>query len=208
MLRKGLYFFILLFSLSPAFAADFAEDIEYAVLPNPVTTSNPNKVVVSEVFWYGCPHCFRLEPYMLKWKKTLPEGVELEILPSVLNRSWENHARAFYAFELMGIIEHMHPKLLNALHLQNRRLNSVESLAAFVAEQGFDDKKFIDYFNSFPVDSKLRKNKQKERKFGHRGVPAIIINGKYRTSASMAGSNARMLQVVDYLVQQELALQK
>ena len=198
-------FFLALFSLSSGHAADYSEGIEYDKLKHPVKTSNPDKVVVTEVFWYGCPHCFRLEPYMTKWKKTLPEGVELELVPSVINRSWQNHARAYYALQMMGVSEQMHSKIFNAIHLRNQRLDSAESLAEFVAKQGLDDKKFLVYFQSFPVDSKLRKNKQIERKYGHRGVPAIVINGKYLTSASRAGSNAQMLKVVDHLIMKELA---
>ncbi|MDJ0832600.1 MAG: thiol:disulfide interchange protein DsbA/DsbL [Gammaproteobacteria bacterium] len=206
MLRRTLFlFFLALFSLSAVYAEDFSEGIEYDKLKNPVTTSNPDKVVVTEVFWYGCPHCFRLEPYMVKWKETLPDGVELEIVPSVLNRNWANHARAYYALQMMGADEQMHARIFNAIHLRNQRLDTAESLADFVAKQGLDEKQFLDYFGSFPVDSKLRKNRQIERKYGHRGVPAIIVNGKYLTSASRAGSNAQMLKVVDYLIQQELA---
>ena len=203
MMRRAFYFiFLVMLSMTSVQAEDFSEGIEYDLLKNPVPTSNPDKVVVTEVFWYGCPHCFRLEPYMQEWKKTLPDGVELELLPSVLNRSWENHARAFYAFELMGIVEQIHAKVFNAIHLSKRRLDSVESIAAFVAEQGFDDKKFLEFYQSFPVDSAFRKNRQKERKYGHSGVPAIVINGKYLISASRTGSNARMMQVVDYLIGQ------
>ena len=206
MLRRTFSLFLLaLFTMSPVQAEDFSEGIEYDRLKSPVTTSNPDKVVVTEVFWYGCPHCFRLEPYMLQWKENLPEGVELEIVPSVLNRSWQNHARAYYALQLMGVEEQMHAKIFNAIHLRNQRLDSAETLMDFVAKQGLDEKKFLEYFRSFPVDSKLRKNMQIERKYGHRGVPAIIVNGKYLTSASRAGSNTQMLKVVDYLVQKELA---
>ncbi len=206
MLRRTFSLFLLaLFTLSPVHAEEFSEGIEYDILKSPVKTSNPDKVVVTEVFWYGCPHCFRLEPYMLQWKKTMPEGVELEIVPSVLNRSWQNHARAYYALQMMGVDEQMHAKIFNAIHLRNQRLDTAQTMADFVAKQGLDEKKFLEFFQSFPVDSKLRKNKQIERKYGHRGVPAIIVNGKYLTSASRAGSNAQMLKVVDYLVQQELA---
>ncbi len=206
MLRRTFSLFLLaLFTLSPVHAEEFSEGIEYDILKSPVKTSNPDKVVVTEVFWYGCPHCFRLEPYMLQWKETLPEGVELEIVPSVLNRSWQNHARAYYALQMMGVDEQMHAKIFNAIHLRNQRLDTAQTMADFVAKQGLDEKKFLEFFQSFPVDSKLRKNKQIERKYGHRGVPAIIVNGKYLTSASRAGSNAQMLKVVDYLVQQELA---
>jgi len=109
---------------------------------------------------------------------------------------------------MMGSTEKVHKKLFSAIHIQNKRLNSIDTLAAFIKAQGVDEKQFRDHYHSFPVDTMVRKSKQKERKYGHRGVPAVIINGKYRTSASQAGSNARMIEVIDYLVNKELAAKK
>lgn len=206
MIKRGLILllpFMLLFSTAQA--EQFTEGKEYVTLSKPVETSNPDKVVVTEMFWYGCPHCFRFEPYIDKWRETMPDGVEFEMLPSVLNPSWMEHARAFFALQKMGAIDKVHKKLLSAIHLQNKRLNSVDTLASFVSQQGVNEKEFRDHYHSFPVDTLVRKNRQKEKKYGHRGVPAVIINGKYRTSASMAGSNARWIEVIDYLVKKELA---
>jgi len=206
MFRKGfIIIFTLMFSTGLSWAADFAEGIEYAEIKQPVRTSHPDKVVVSEMFWYGCPHCFRFEPYINKWKKTMPEGVVLEQVPSVLNPSWMEHARAFFALQMMGEVDKVHMKLMNAMHLQNRSLNNVDALARFVADLGVDEDQFREHYHSFPVDTMIRKSRSKERKYGHRGVPAVVVNGKYLTSASMAGSNARVIQVIDYLVKKELA---
>ena len=197
----------LVFLLSPAQAA-FKDGVEYTTLDTPVETSNPDKVVVTEVFWYGCPHCFRFEPYLERWKSRMPEGVVFESVPSVLNPSWMEHARAFFALEAMGESDKVHKPLFEALHIKNQRLNSLNTLAAFVAAQGVDEKAFRDHYHSFPVDTKVRKVRQLERKYGHRGVPAVIINGKYRTSGSQAGSNSAMIEVIDYLVAKELAARK
>ncbi len=205
MIRKGIIaIFVLLFSIASAYAEQFNEGVEYEVLKTPVTTSNPDKVVVTEVFWYGCPHCFRFEPYLDEWKKSLPENVVLEQVPSVLNTSWKENARAFFALQMMGETEKTHKKIFEAIHLQRKRLNSEDTMAAFVKTLGVDEKQFRDNYHSFPVDTMVRKSLQKERKYGHNGVPAVIVNGKYRTSASQAGSNARAIQVVDYLVKKEL----
>ena len=209
MFRTGIIFiFALLVSSTTVFAKGFDEGIEYIKLQRPVATSNPDKVVVTEIFWYGCPHCFRLEPYVLKWKETLPAGVEVELVPSVLNASWMEHARAFFALQMMGDVDKVHSKLFTAIHLQNRRLNSVDTLAAFVREQGLDEQKFREYYHSFPVDTKIRKFRQNEGLYGHNGVPVIIVNGKYRASATNTGSNSRLIEVVDYLVKKELAEKK
>lgn len=205
MLRQQIFtILVLIVSFSSVFAEDFDEGIEFELLKSPVKTSHQDKVVVTEMFWYGCPHCFRLEPYMQKWKQTMPEGVAFEEVPSVLNPSWMEHARAYYALEMMGDVGKVHSQLFTAIHVQNKRLNSLETIAKFVAGLGVDEKQFREHFHSFPVDTRVRKSRNKERKYGHRGVPAIIVNGKYRTSATLAGSNARMVKVIDYLVEKEL----
>ena len=200
--------FFIVFILSPLQAKDFDEGIEYVKIDPPVKTSHPDKVVVTEMFWYGCPHCYRFEPYIEKWKQTMPEGVVFEQLPSVLNPSWMEHARTFFALEAMGATDKVHQKLFTAIHLQNKRLNSIDTIAAFVAEQGVDEKEFRNHYHSFPVDTRVRKSRQMEKKYGHGGVPAIIVNGKYRTSGSLAGSNSSMIKVIDFLVKKELDVKK
>lgn len=183
----------------------FVEGTDYQPINPPVETSQPDQVVVTEVFWYGCPHCFRFEPYVERWSAALPEGVVFEQVPSVLNRPWEVHARAYYAFKLMGVLDQVHQAFFDAIHLKRQRLNSVDAIAGFVAEQGLDEKAFREYYRSFPVETQIRKNTNKEKRYGHRGVPTVIVNGKYLVSASLAGSNERMIAIMNYLVSRELA---
>ena len=45
--------------------AEYTEGIEYERLASPVPTVDANKVEVVELFWYGCPHCYRLEPHLI-----------------------------------------------------------------------------------------------------------------------------------------------
>ena len=175
----------------------YVEGVDYKVISPAVKTSDSSKVVVTEVFWYGCPHCFRLEPYIEHWAKTIPDGVIFEQVPSVLNASWSPHARAFYAFELMGVQKQLHQTLFDAMHVKRKRLNSIDQLA--------DLQLFRDSYTSFPVDVQTRKNSQNEKRYGHNGVPAIVVNGKYLASGSMAGSNDRLIKIIDYLVAIELA---
>ena len=182
----------------------FVEGVDYKRIDPPVPTSDPARVVVTEIFWYGCPHCFRFEPFIEKWAESLPDGVAFEQVPSAINAAWSVHARAYYAFKMMGVQDQIHKKLFNAIHVQRQRLNSLDSIAEFVAEQGFDEKEFRKQYASFPVDSLVRKGKQKELHYGLEGVPTIIINGKYRTSGVMAGNFNRLLQIIDFLVAEEL----
>lgn len=186
----------------------YVEGVDYKAIPTVVKTSHPEKVVVTEIFWYGCPHCFRLESYIQQWQKKIPKGVVFEQVPSVLNPSWSTHARTFYALKLMGVQEEVHKKLFDAIHIERNRLNNIDQLADFVADQGLDENLFRESYASFPVDAQIRKNSQIEKRYGHNGVPAIIVNGKYLASGSMAGSNDRLIKIIDYLVASELRLDK
>ncbi len=178
---------------------------DFELVSPAVKTSQPDKVVVTEMFWYGCPHCFRFEPYVERWSANLPENVVFEQVPSSLNPSWTEHARAYYSFQLMGALDKTHRQFFDALHLKRQRLTNVDTIAAFVAEQGLDEKLFREYYYSFPVETQVRKNMGKEKRYGNSGVPAVIVNGKYLVSGSLAGSNERMIEIIDFLVARELA---
>ena len=183
----------------------FLAGTDYQVISPAVKTTQPDKVVVTEIFWYGCPHCFRFEPYVERWAAGLPDGVVFEQVPSSLNPRWTELARAYYAFKMMGVLEQTHKAIFDAIHLKRQRLDSLDSIAAFAASLGLDEKVFRENYASFPVETQIRKNIQKEKRYGHRGVPAVIVNGKYLVSASLAGSNERMIQIMNFLVAQELA---
>ncbi len=192
--------FLLMFALPNSWAEDFTEGVDYTTIENPVKTSDSSKIVVTELFWYGCPHCFRFEPYANQWKKTIASDVTFEQIPSTLNPSWVNHARAYYALQQMGKLDLVHAQIFNGIHIKNKRLSNRDSMANFVAQFGVDKEQFKKAFNSFTVETKLRKNGKKERKYGVSGVPSVIVNGKYITSGSHAGSYSRMLKILDYLV--------
>jgi len=183
----------------------FVDGTDFQTISPAVKTSQPDKVVVTEIFWYGCPHCFRFEPYVERWSASLPDGVVFEQVPSSLNPRWTEHARAYYSFKMMDALGQAHKALFDAIHLKRQRLTNLDTIAAFAADQGLDEKLFRETFFSFPVETQIRKNIQKEKRYGHRGVPAVIVNGKYLVSASLAGSNERMIQIMNYLVAQELS---
>jgi len=196
---------LMLISGSAAAQVTFTEGKDYQLVTPAVKTSQPDKVVVTEIFWYGCPHCFRFEPYVERWSAGLPDGVVFEQVPSSLNTRWTEHARAYYAFKMMDAHAQTHKALFDAIHLKRQRLMSLDAIAEFAADMGLDEKLFRENAFSFPVETQIRKNIQKERRYGHQGVPAVIVNGKYLISASLAGSNERMIEIMNFLVAKELA---
>jgi len=191
-------------AVSLAFAAEYEEGVHYERVVPAQPTSTVNKVEVLEIFWYGCPHCFRFEPYVERWLKKKPDNAQFVRMPGIFRPSWENHARAFYAMELLGVAEKVHTPLFNAIHRQKRKLDDMESLAEFFSKHGDVEKKeFIKTFKSFAVETRLRRAKTMSSRYGIDGVPAVIVNGKYSVSARTAGSNANMLKIINYLVEKE-----
>ncbi len=198
-------FLVVMFTGAAQAQMAFVEGTDYQVISPPVKTSDPDKVVVTEIFWYGCPHCFRFEPYAERLAASLPDGAVFEQVPSVLNTRWTEHARAYYAFRMMGVLDQVHKAFFDAIHVKRQRLTSLDTIAEFVAAQGLDAAAFREHYFSFPVDTQIRRNTKTERRYGHRGVPAVVVNGKYLVSASMAGSNERMVEIIRFLVARELA---
>jgi thiol:disulfide interchange protein DsbA len=181
----------------------FTEGVDYTRLAQPQPTETGDKVEVLEFFWYGCPHCFHLEPMLEKWLANEPPNAEFRRMPAVLGPNWEPHARAFFAAELLGVQDKLHEPLFRAMHVEKRRLMDEDQLVAFAAEQGINADEFRKAYESFYVNMKVRRAAEVERRYGIDGVPTIIVNGKYRTSASQTGSNEKLIEVIDYLVKLE-----
>ncbi|MFN2309073.1 MAG: thiol:disulfide interchange protein DsbA/DsbL [Gammaproteobacteria bacterium] len=194
-----------LLGAAPARANDLSEGIDYVTLGAPQPTTDAAKLEVVELFWYGCPHCHQFEPMLHQWAEALPADVAFVRMPAVLSPRWEPHARAYYAAEMLGVLDKTHNALFAALHDQKQRLETEDALAGFFASQGVDEKAFREAMRSFGVAAKLNRARQMTERYGINGVPTLIINGKYRTSANETGSHAGMLQVTDRLIEQERA---
>jgi thiol:disulfide interchange protein DsbA len=188
-----------------AFAKEYQEGKEYTLLSSPQPTSTGDKIEVVELFWYGCPHCYDLEPEVQAWLKKQPEDVELVRMPAVMGPRWELLAQAYYTAELLGIADRIHPALFEAIHKNNMEINDEDSLRAFFVNQGVSAEDFNKTFSSFAVAVKMNNSRQMTRRYRITGVPTIIVNGKYSTSATLAGGNEAVFGVVDYLVEQERA---
>lgn len=191
-----------------AHAADWQEGTHYKKLDTPVRVDSEAGVEVAEVFWYGCPHCYNLKPLAESWEAQAPDYVDYVRIPAALGRSWEPHAKAFYALEAMGSLDKLHDALFEALAGQHRPLNDGESLAKFVEGYGVNGDEFLNNYNGFGVNARMQQAQAKIRGARVTGTPTMLINGKYTTSASMAGSLEAMLEVVDYLVEKEHAAQQ
>ncbi len=158
-----------------------------------------------ELFWYGCSHCYTFEPVVEKWADKLSDDVDFWRSPAMWNDVMVVHARAFYAAKTLGILDKVHMPLFKALNVERRRLATEQELADFFAAHDVDPEKFKKAFNSFSVSSGVRLADSRARSYKITGTPEIVVNGKYRVDAKMAGGQQQMLDITDFLVARERA---
>lgn len=168
-----------------------------------IKTDNPAKIEVLEIFWYGCPHCYHLEPSLATWVKKLPQDVYFKRVPGVPRPDWAPAGKAFYALEALNLTEKLHNQLFDAIHKARTVNPTVEAqLIDWITKQGGQDRKKVEEaFNSFSTNNNVVRAMNAFRDSGATGVPAIIIDGRYITSSSMAGGNQNVLKVADYLIE-------
>lgn len=195
-------FSAVVFVAPDAQAKDYDEGIEYQLVTPPVRSSSESKVEVVELFWYGCPHCYSFEPKLKDWKKKQSNKMQFVRIPAVFpNRpAWELHARAYYSADLLGILDKVHGPLFVAIQKDKKRLASKAALATFFAKYGIDKTTFEDTMYSFGVQMKVNRAIDLTRRYAIDGVPTLIIDGRYRTHASLTNGQAGMLKVTDYLI--------
>ncbi|NND92904.1 MAG: thiol:disulfide interchange protein DsbA/DsbL [Granulosicoccus sp.] len=175
----------------------------YELINPPQNTSTPDKVEVLEFFWLGCPHCYSFEPMISAWEENIPENVVFVREAPPLNPSWEQHSRGFYAAQLMGQEVPFVNAMFKAIHEDRQRMRKPADMAALAEELGMDREKFLKTMKSFAVQTKMNRAMQLAKSAGISGVPAIVINGKYRTGASLAGGNQGIISVIDSTIAME-----
>ena len=197
---------MLLLSIASPFAhaqSDFDPAGKFELIQPPQPTDTPGKVEVLDVFWYGCPHCFTFLPTMEAFEKAKPEYVEVRRMPAVFRKSWENHARAYYTAKLLGVEAKLHRALFEQIHVKGQRTDSRDDLREFFIANGVTGEAFDKTFDSFAVESMLRKSVVMQGRYGVRGTPSVVVNGKYRTSASLAGGYPNVVKVIEALAAKE-----
>ena len=161
--------------------------------PQPVESGN--KIEVLEFFWYGCIHCYNLEPRLETWLKAAPKDVEFRRVPAVFNERWAHDASIFYTFEALGLLDKLHRPFFDAIHRDRLRSERWPELSGWLEKQGVDAKKFESTFKSFGVQSKSKRAIRLTTAYKIEGTPAMAVHGRYTIPSSEA-----MLVTVNQLV--------
>ncbi len=204
---KTLVALVLLFSgaaLVSAQPALYLEGTHYETIAEPVRTVDPNKIEVTEIFWYGCPHCYAFEPLLDSWVVKIPSDVVFVRSPGMWNDLMKTHAQIYFAAMELGVIDKIHSQAFSAIHQQGNYLETQDAIRELFVAQGVAAADFDKAWGSFTVTSGVRQADTKMRDYGVRGVPNLIVNGKYRVTVNdSVTSQADMLKIVDFLIAKE-----
>jgi thiol:disulfide interchange protein DsbA len=204
-----------LLSASVALAADanapkWQAGTSYQLIDPPQPTSTGNKIEVLEVFSYACPHCAHFQPFADKLKASLPKNAQFALLPADFQPRWVEFARGFYVAQALNLVDETHQAMFDAIYRDNLPMNSLDDIASFYAQHGANKESFISTAQSFVVEGHLAQGHDKEVKYGIDSTPTLIINGKYRVSASgeQKIGFAEMVEIAQFLVAKEAAAAK
>lgn len=190
---------LMVLGLSGLVWAEYDEGIEYEVLAKAQPAPTDGKVEVIEFFSYGCPHCYSFEPYVDKWKETKADNIEFIQVPAVFSKNWEALATLYYASEVLGVQDKMHPAIFEAMHGEGKKVRSFEDLKALFEKNGVSAEELDKALNSFTVAAKTRRAKSMTAAYNIKSVPNVVVQGKYLTNGTLAQGHANVFKVVNSL---------
>jgi thiol:disulfide interchange protein DsbA len=173
---------------------------EFQRVEPPRPTLAGNRVEVIEFFYYGCPVCYETEPFLSRWLGTVPEYVALRRVPALSTEAWGPLAKLFYTLDALGQIDRLHWPVYDSFHFEDVRLNDEKIMADWAARNGIDRRRFLGTYGSPEVAAKVAQARELLKAYDVRGVPTFIVDGKFLTSARLAGGTQQVVQVVDQLV--------
>ena len=175
----------------------------------------PGEVEVVEIFWYGCGHCFTLEPLIQNWeKKGKADYVKVIRMPVVWNEVTREDARLFYTLEALGKLDTLNLPVFRELHINRKPLtvvagNRVDTEATerrareFLTANGVSAEDFGKTYRSFAVENKIRQAETLSRRYQADHTPMVVVQGKYMTDVSMAGGPEPFFELINDLAARE-----
>ncbi len=185
----------------------YTEGKHYTIIAGAAKPAKSDTVNVTEVFWYGCGHCYKFEKPLHAWLKKKPSFIEFTQSPAMWKQRrpgvphdmmW-THAKLFYAAKAIQGLDKLHPVFFDAMHKERKMLFDDAEITAVVNKAGFDGKNFIGVMNSFAVSGQVKQADDRQRQYKITGTPEIVVADYYHISASKAGGQKEMLEVAEYL---------
>ena len=203
---------VLAMAESPAAAREwqFKEGQHYVrMVPTQPTVGGADKIEVAEFFWYGCPHCYDLEPFINRWAEGKDPNVRFVRIPATWNSLVKLHAQLYFTEEVLarnGVLKDaagFREAVFQEYHRRGNRMTSEGAIAKIFARFGVSQEDFERTWSSFEVNQKLRVADDLARRYVISSVPAVVVNGKYRFGASEAGGYPKLIELIDELTVRE-----
>lgn len=181
----------------------------HRLVPTQPTLGSSDKVEVAEFFWYGCVHCYEFENHLTRWEQTMPANARFVRIPATWNPLVKLHAQLYYTEQvLVGNGKIKNPAAFRAgvfteYHRRGNRLTSQKVIQALFVKYGVSAEDFESTWGSFEVAQKLRVAQDLARRYAITGVPAMVVNGKYRSGKAEMGTYPKLLELVDELIARE-----
>ena len=179
--------------------AEYELGKDYQLIDNPLPVRQDGMVEVSEIFWYGCNHCYSFESTINNWDANKPDYVKFSKMPVTWSQIHQLHASLYHTIEALKLGKGAHTAVFTTIHKENNFLGSQKSVVKFLSKLGVDEEKSKQYLNSFAVKQKVSRGIQVSRQLRITSVPMIIVDGKYMIVSK--SSRQEMLDVLDYVVE-------
>lgn len=212
-LTKKLIALVLLAGASFSVLASFTNPQngkEYQTLERPQPTDAQGKVEVLEFFFYTCPHCNMLDPYLTAWAKKQGNAIVFKRIPVDFGQGQQALQTMYYTLEAMGKLDELHPRIFKAIHTDRIPMFTEKQVLNFLTKNGVDEKKYLEMSKSFGVATKMTRAKALQAAYKIEAVPTIYVDGRYMTSPAQimsvdskmteAQSESALMQVLDALV--------
>lgn len=198
-----------------AVAADMWEKgRHYKELPFPMKTRDASKIEVVELFWYGCPHCYEFNnDFLPAWEDSFAADIDFRMIPATFP-GWVTHAEIFFAAEELGKLEELHQPLFDAIQASPKKYKNREDFVALFEKHGVSEQEFMGVFEASgfrkisKIDEQVKKAGDRIKAYRLTGVPALVVNGKYKIGVREAGGFANMIKVANFLIAKERTAMK
>jgi thiol:disulfide interchange protein DsbA len=192
---------ILLAASAGVASAQIQLNREYTRLDTVQAPASKDQIEVIEFFYYGCPICYELEPNLSRWQTMAPGYVRLTRVPALSSENWETFAKLFYALEATGDLGRLHFPIYDNFHFDGIKLNDEKVMLEWVTRNKVDSQKFSEAFASDAIKAKVEVARKMMHDYNIRSVPTLVVDGKYVTSARLAGSTKQIPSVLNQLVE-------
>jgi thiol:disulfide interchange protein DsbA len=190
------------------------EGVNYSrLVPAQPTDAPPGQIEVLEFFWYGCPHCYALEPSIEAWAKSKPAYVTFTRVPVLWNPGDRALGKLYYSLQALGKIDDLHGAIFKEIHVTNDPLvgpdpsdtATNERMALnFVRKFGISEQDFRSkYEHDMGVDTAIQHADQLIERYRVSSVPNFVVNGKFIADVATAGSPERLVSLINDLTAAE-----